>query len=191
MTQFTRALMVAAFATALIGSAAQAAPITMNPSPVILNGGSGSFTITLTSGDTNTNRLDFSVTGTGNGASTLASISFSGVSVLSAHETSDPGNMIGGLAIGSTVGGLLLDLGAPSSAAFFVRLSGTPTSATITGISTSKTHKLFGFIPSIVKQSIDVRFHTNGGGEVPIPEPSAALCFAAGLTLVATRLRRA
>ena len=41
------------------------------------------------------------------------------------------------------------------------------------------------------KQKIGVRFPTHGGpNEVPIPEPTAALCFAAGLGLVATRVRR-
>ena len=216
MTHFTRALTVGAFATAMwIASAMQAAPITMNPSPVTINGLNGTFTISLTSGDTATNRLNFSVTGSDPSgflpAAGIAAIVFDGVSVVSAGEISDPNGLITGLALPGTgmLTGILLDFGAPSTASFFVRLSGTPTSANIYSLTTANnmtsllssnttsctssyshygSHHCTTKLP--YKQKIGVRFHSDRE-EVPIPEPSAALCFAAGLTLVATRLRRA
>jgi hypothetical protein len=216
MTQYShRAVAAAFFATALlIASAVQAAPITMNPSPVTINGLNGTFTISLTSGDTATNRLNFSVVGSNPPgmlpAAGAAAIVFDGVSVIGAGEISDPHGLITGLAFpgSGTVAGILVDFGAPSTASFFVRLNGAPTTATIYSLTTMSTntstlsswsngncsdaghggryHKCTcSKLP--YKQKTTVRFHSE---ETPIPEPSAALCFAAGMLLVATRLRR-
>ena len=218
MTQFsTRALTAALFSAALlIASAMQAAPITMDANPVTINGLRGTFTISLTSGDTTNNRLNFSVTGSDPSgflpASGIAAIVFDGVSVVQAGEISDPNGLITGLSLpgSGTLAGVLLDFGAPSTASFFVRLSGTPTTASIYSLTTASSMNTLATTSSNCssyshhsyhndckppktlpyKQKIGVRFHTEGG-EVPIPEPTAALCFAAGLTLVATRLRRA
>jgi hypothetical protein len=220
MTLFsTRALTGALFAAAmLIASAMQAAPITMDANPVTINGLRGTFTISLTSGSTTNNQLNFSVTGSDPSgflpAAGIAAIVFDGVSVVSAGELSDPHGLITGLSIPGTgtLAGVLLDFGAPSTATFFVRLSGTPTTASIYSLASAtdmaklsptntyntsyscktdrRGHSYDCKPPKLpYKQKIGVRFSSDRE-EVPIPEPTAALCFAAGLTLVATRLRR-
>jgi hypothetical protein len=221
MKLITRAMTAAMFTAAtLIASAMTAAPITMDANPVTINGLRGTFTLSLTSGDTTNNRLNFSVVGSDPSgwlpATGIAAIVFDGVSVVSAGEISDPNGLITGLSLPGTgaLAAVLLDFGAPSTASFFVRLSGTPTTANIYSLaSASSMNTLLSTSSSNCnsnnnysrysnnnckppktlpyKQKIGVRFSTQGGnGEVPIPEPTAALCFAAGLALVATRVRR-
>ena len=221
MKLITRAMTAAMFTAAtLIASAMTAAPITMDANPVTINGLRGTFTISLTSGDTTNNRLNFSVVGSDPAgflpATGIAAIVFDGVSVVSAGEISDPNGLITGLSLPGTgtLAAVLLDFGAPSTASFSVRLSGTPTTANIYSLTTaSNMNSLLSTSSSSCsssnsrhghhsnnckppktlpyKQKIGVRFTTHGTpNEVPIPEPTAALCFAAGLGLVATRVRR-
>jgi hypothetical protein len=183
---------LAVFAVAAsLASAAQAAPITMSPDPVTLQGVRGHFTLSLQGGDTSDNRLVFGLRGSNPAGSLpaygVAAIVFNGVSVVSAGELTDPDSLISGMSIGSSaVGGLLVDFGDPSTASFFVRLSGAPTSAYIYSVSgtsalslSSSTSRQGCYLDKKV-----VRF------DAAIPEPGAGLCFAAGLALVATRLRR-
>src|SRR5262245_17585473 len=217
MKTFHRAAAAAFFATAILvaSAAVQASPITMGPNPVTINGLNGTFTISLQSGDTSNNRLNFGVLGSNPPgmapAFGVAAVVFHGVSVVQAGEISDPHNLITGISFPGTgtVSGVLVDFGAPSTASFFVRLSGTPTTAdwySVNGLNTSLTtltnynncssqshsfhhRRSFNKSPSISKTTTTFH-HDRDGGENPIPEPSAALCFAAGLTLVASRLRR-
>ena len=211
-----RAVAAAFVATAvLIAGAVQASPITMGPNPITINGLNGTFTISLQSGDTATNRLNFGVLGSNPPgmapAFGIAAVVFHGASVVQAGEISDPHNLITGISLpgSGTVAGVLVDFGAPSSASFFVRLNGTPTSADWYSLASPTTSfasvtnypncssQSYSFShyssckKSPYKQKITTVFHADRpGNENPIPEPSATLCFAAGLTLVASRLRR-
>jgi len=210
--------LTAACAMVLLGAAAHAAPITMSPDPVTFNGVRGTFTLDLTSGDSSTNVLTFKVTGSNPAgplpAAGVATLIFSGTNILSESEISDPDSMLSGLTLphsGEMVG-VLIDFGAPSTATFKLKLSSTPTTATLTSITSSgflstKTEKVtltFNTpkppvdVPPVYVPPVKPPVHpptlpppppTHGGGAA-IPEPSAALCFAAGLLLVGSRLRR-
>lgn len=179
--------LTAALATSLLlAAASQAAPITMSPDPVTVPGVRGTFTLSLESGDTSDNTLVFGITGSNPSgplpAAGVATLIFSGTSILSATELSDPDGMVSGLALpgSGTLVGLLIDFGAPSEATIRVRLSSTPTTATVTMV-----QSLFRVSKTTLTFS-----SAGGGGGAAIPEPSAALCFAAGLLLVGARLRR-
>ncbi len=187
-----RRSVLAVFAiAALFAGAAQAAPITMSPDPVTLPGMRGHFTLSLVNGDTSNNRLVFGLLGSDPPGSLpafgMAALVFNGVSVVSAGEISDPHNLIRGISIPGTgtVAGVLLDYGSPSTASFYVRLSGTPASATIYSLGGTSSLSLSRHSSMHWISKREVRFDA-----AAIPEPAAALCFAAGLTLVATRLRR-
>jgi hypothetical protein len=182
--------LTAAIATALLyTAAAQAAPITMSPDPVTLPGLRGTFTLSLTSGDTSNNTLVFGITGSNPSgplpAAGIATLIFSGANIVSATELSDPDGMVSGIGLpgSGTLVGLLIDFGVPSQAAIRVRLSSTPTTATVTMVQST-----FG----LKKTTLTFTAHNppSSGGGAAIPEPSAALCFAAGLALVGRRLRR-
>lgn len=190
----------AAFAAVLfLSGVGRAATITMNPDPVVIDGINGTFTLDLTSGDTTTNNLVFGITGSNPPgplpAVGLAAIIFNGTSVTSAGVLSDPDNLITGIALTQLggVAGLLVDYGAPSSATFYTQLGSTPTTATILSLSTPNLAGVAVDTMSWQRIKIDqqvVTFDVGGVREAAVPEPSAALCFAAGLGLVASRLRR-
>lgn len=191
--------LTAVFATALLyAAAAQAAPITMSPDPVTLPGLRGTFTLSLTSGDTSNNTLVFGIEGSNPSgplpAAGVATLIFSGTSIISATELSDPDGMVSGIALpgSNKLVGLLIDFGAPSQAAIRVRLSSLPTTATVTMVqNTFKVAKTtLTFTPHYPPTPPVHTPPTHGGGGAAIPEPSAALCFGAGLALIGSRLRR-
>jgi hypothetical protein len=191
-TSGIRRSLLAVFAIAVsFAGAVEAAPISMSPGPVTLQGVRGEFTLSLESGDTSTNRLEFSVLGSNPPGALpavgVAALVFHGVSVVSADEISDPHNLITGISIPGTgtVTGLLIDYNAPSTASFFVRLSGTPASATIYSLTPTMATSLSRVGTHRWISTQDVRFDS-----AAIPEPGAALCFTAGLALVASRIRR-
>lgn len=173
---------------------AQAAPITMSSESVTMEGLRGDFTISLESGETDTNELVFGVLGSNPPGSLpamgMAAIVFDDVSVLSAGEISDPDNLISGISISGTgtVTGVLIDFGAPSSANFFVRLSGLPTTATIYSLGSVDSGTLSRSSLMNWVSRTQVSFQSSAAA---IPEPGAALCFAAGLAVVSMRSRRA
>ena len=186
----------ACFALLLCAASANAAPITMSPDPVTLDGINGTFTLSLASGDSSTNSLVFDLLGSDPPgllpATGLAAIVFDGTSIVSANELSDPDNLIWGLSLPGTgmVAGVLIDFGAASEATFQVVLSSTPTTATIYSLNLTSTSTLYS---STSWQTLAIekeRVSFASGGAVPVPEPGAALCFASGLALVASRLRR-
>jgi hypothetical protein len=119
----------------------------------------------------------------------VAAIVFDDVSVLSAAEISDPDNLITGISISGTgtVTGVLIDFGAPSSASFFVRLSGLPTTATIYSLGSSDSGTLSRSSLMNWVSKTEVSFQASAAA---IPEPSAAICFAAGLVAVSIGTRR-
>jgi hypothetical protein len=182
-------------AVGIVGSAA-AAPISMvsgdGDGTVHLDGVVGSFDLTLASGDTATNSLVFQLVGNPP-AIGVGAIVFDGASILSASEVSDPDHLLTGLVLpnGHTVAGILIDFGSPSQASFQVVLGSTPTTATIFSLNLTGTSPLFTSTSwqTFALDKERVRF-TSGQGGTPVPEPTAALCFAAGLALVASRLRR-
>ena len=185
----------ASFALLLFAASAKAAPIAMSPDPVTLDGINGTFTLSLSSGDTSTNSLVFDLLGSGQTgifpAAGVAAIVFDGTSIVSANELSDPDNLITGLTIGSgTVAGVLIDFGAPSEATFKVVLNSLPTTATIYSLNLSSTSSVFNSTSwqRLAIEKTQVSF--SGATAAPVPEPAAALCFASGLALVASRLRR-
>ena len=178
--------------TLLLAVAAQAAPISMvsgdGDGVVRLDGVMGSFDLSMPSGNTATNTLVFQIQGNPP-AIGVAAIVFDGATVLSATELADPSHLLSGLAVPSTgvVAGVLVDFGAPSQASFQVVLSSLPSTASVYSLNLTDTSPLFRS-NSWQKLSIEkeqVRFST-----AAIPEPGAALCFATGLTFVASRLRR-
>jgi hypothetical protein len=173
---------------------AQGSSITMSPGPVTMQGLRGDFTISLQSGDSTTNDLVFSVLGSNPSGSLpaagIAAIVFDDVSVLTAGEIADADNLITGISISGTgtVAGVLIDFGAPSTASFFVRLSGLPTTATIYSLGSVESGTLS-------RSSLSTRWISKTevsfqGSAAPIPEPSAAICFAAGLVAVSIGSRR-
>jgi hypothetical protein len=190
-TAMRRSVLAVFVIAASLASAAQAAPITMSPGPVTFQGIRGDFTLSLQGGDTSDNRLVFGLLGSNPPGSLpavgVAALVFHGVSVVSAGEISDPHSLITGISIPGTgtVTGLLVDYNAPSTASFFVRLSGTPASATIYSLTPTLSMSLSRYSTHSWISKTEVRFDS-----AAIPEPGAALCFAAGLALVASRIRR-
>jgi hypothetical protein len=86
---------------------------------------------------------------------------------------------------------LLVDFSSPSSESFWAQLSGTPTTATVYALNLNSLGNIrdHGDILENAVESHRVRFTTAGGPAVP--EPSAAMVFAAGLLVAwATRQRR-
>jgi hypothetical protein len=189
---------MACLALLLFAASAKAAPIAMSPDPVTLDGINGTFTLSLASGDTSTNSLEFDLLGsdqTGFFPTTgLAAIVFDGTSVVSATELSDPDNLIYGLSIPGTgvVAGVLVDFGTASEATFQVVLGSTPTTATIYSLNLKSTSTLYDSTSwqRLAIEKVQVSFSSADGASAPVPEPAAALCFASGLALVASRLRR-
>jgi hypothetical protein len=187
----------AGFALLLLAAAAKAAPITMSPDPVTLDGINGTFTLSLASGDTSDNSLVFDLLGSDQTGffptSGLAALVFDGTSVVSASEISDPDNLIWGLSVPGTgvVAGVLVDFGTASEATFQVLLSSAPTTATIYSLNLTSTSSLYDSTSwqRLAIEKTQVSF-SPGGASAPVPEPAAALCFASGLALVASRLRR-
>jgi hypothetical protein len=186
---------VALAVSVLSGVAAQAAPITMTTSgggsTAVLDGVIGSFDLTLHSGETTTNTLVFQIEGNPP-AMGVAAIVFDGATILSASEIagSDPHNLLTGFAAPSTgmAAGVLIDMGAPSSARFQIVLSTTPTTARLYSLNLTNISSLYRSTTwnQLAIDKTDVRFSTAAA----IPEPGAALCFGAGMAFVASRLRR-
>jgi len=191
----SRAAIAALVAAAGLAGSASAAPISMVSADgdglVQLDAVVGSFDLTLTSGDTATDSLVFQLVGHPP-ALGVGAIVFDGTSILSASELSDPDHLLTGLVLpnGRTVAGVLIDFGAPSQASFQVVLGSAPTTATVYSLNLTNTSPLFSTSASWQTFALDkeqVRFASGDGA--PVPEPGAALCFAAGLALVASRLR--
>jgi hypothetical protein len=189
---------VAALVAALgLAGSASAAPISMVSADgdglVHLDAVVGSFDLTLTSGDTATNSLVFNIVGQPP-AFGVGAIVFDGTTILSASELADPDHLLTGLVLpnSNTVAGILIDFGAPSQASFRVVLGSTPTSATVFSLNLTGTSPLFGSTSwqTFALDQEHVRFVSGQGTGTPVPEPAAALCFATGLALVASRLRR-
>jgi hypothetical protein len=191
----SRAAIAALVAAIGIAGSASAAPISMVSADgdglVKLDGVVGSFDLTLASGDTATNSLVFQLVGHPP-AMGVGAIVFDGATILSASELSDPDHLLTGLVVPNTgtVAGVLIDFGSPSQASFRVVLGSTPTTATVFSLNLTGTSPLYTSTSwqTFALDREHVRF-TSGQG-TPVPEPAAALCFAAGLALVATRLRR-
>jgi hypothetical protein len=190
----SRAAIAALVAAMGVAASASAAPISMvsadGDGSVKLDGVVGSFDLTLASGDTATNSLVFQIVGNPP-AMGVGAIVFDGATILSASELSDPDHLLTGLVVPNTgtVAGVLIDFGSPSQASFRVVLGSTPTTATVFSLNLTGTSALFTSTSwqTFALDRERVRF-TSGQG-TPVPEPGAALCFAAGLALVASRLR--
>jgi hypothetical protein len=193
----SRAAIAALVAAVGIAGSASAAPISMVSADgdglVKLDGVVGSFDLSLANGDTATNTLVFQLVGNPP-AMGVGAIVFDGNTILSASELSDPDHLLTGLVVPNTgtVAGVLIDFGAPSQASFRVVLGSSPTTATVFSLNLTGTSPLYTSTSwqtfALDKES--VRFASGGEGGAPVPEPGAALCFASGLALVASRLRR-
>ncbi|HXK22375.1 MAG TPA: hypothetical protein VMS55_06810 [Myxococcota bacterium] len=195
LQNLSRAAIAALVAAVGIAGSASAAPISMvsgdGDGIVHLDGVIGSFDLTLASGDTATNSLVFQLVGNPP-AIGVGAIVFDGTSILSASELSDPDHLLTGLVLPNshTVAGILVDFGSPSQASFRVVLGSTPTTATVFSLNLTGTSSFYTSTSwqTFALDKERVRFTSDGG--TPVPEPAAALCFAAGLALVASRARR-
>jgi len=196
-------LLVAALVVSFAG-AASAATITMTPNPAEVGSIMGNdFNIRLDSGDSITNILNFTAEGAGGTSVAVGALLFhDGVSVLSASDSTgglmNPDNVVSGLVTpGGAVAGLLVDFGDPSSESFSLQLDGTPTTATLYALNADNI-KEFTSNKEFLKNALDrteLRFSTGssepgGGPSTAVPEPSAALIFAAGLLVAQAGIRR-
>jgi hypothetical protein len=198
-------LLIMAVAVSWAGTAS-AATIEMTPNPASVNAILGSdFNLILDHGDSETNILQFTAEGAGGcgwgcGSVAIAAIVFDDVSVLSATDVDggflSAGNVVRGIVTpGGAVAGLLIDFGAPNSESFTLTLSATPTTATLYALNLDHLDDVQSKddIHANIKDSTTLRFvtaGTSGGPGAAVPEPSAALVFAAGLLVVHSRLRR-
>jgi hypothetical protein len=191
---------LAALAALLYTAAAQAAPIEMitedGTGNVTLSGVMGSFELSLLSDQSSGNTLAFQIQGNPP-AFGVAAIVFDGTTILSASELSDPDRLITGLVVPKTgmVAGVLVDFTKEGKeASFQVMLSSFPATATIYSLNLTSVSPLFASQNwqrlAIDQQGVGFYDGFSDGDAVPLPEPGAALCFAAGLALVASRLRR-
>jgi hypothetical protein len=191
-----------------LSSTASAAPITKTPGSVGIHSVVGiDFTLSFDGGDTSDNMLDFTLAGAGGcggfcPSTAVAAMVFDDVDVLAAGDENsgffDPDNVIRKLSTpGGIVAALLVDLGGPNLESFWLQLSDAPTSATIYALALDNINGIHGsdeFLGCIV-ESTRVSFSPSGGPSTPnpsptVPEPSAALVFAAGLVAAHRRLRR-
>lgn len=192
LTNLCRAALIALAASTLLSVAGQAAPITMITSggsdTATLNGVIGSFDLSLQSGDTATNTLVFRIEGNPPAVG-VAAIVFDGATILSASELSDPDNLLTGFGAPGThlAAGVLFDFSGKPPAVFQIALDSAPTTATLYSLNLKGTSTLYRSTSwrKLAIETVGVRFSS-----AAIPEPAAALCFAAGLALVASRLRR-
>lgn len=189
-------------ALVLVGSAS-AASISMSPNPATIDAILGNdFTLRLDSGDSETNLLNFTVTGGGSScllcpSTAVAAIVFDGSTVLSAGD-SDSGlfsasNVVRGLITpDGAVAGLLIDVSTPSSEAFWLKLSSTPTTATLYSLSLTSLDavKSANDIVANVVQSTQLTFSVRGVSGAAVPEPTAAVVFGMGLLVAHAGLRR-
>jgi hypothetical protein len=194
--------MVAALIVCFAG-AASALSITMTPNPAEVGSLLGSnFSLRLDSGDSDTNILNFTATGGGCTdclSVAVAAILFDDVSVLSATDSAggmfNPDNVVRGIVTPEgAVAGLLVDFGDPNSESFSLTLNGTPTTATLyaldfrdVGEIESKAHMLAN---ALDKTRLTFSTGTGSTSAAPVPEPSAALIFAAGLLVAQAGIRR-
>lgn len=199
MRRWTSGLLTIAVGLFVAGAAA-AVPISMNPNPVTVNSVLGSnFTLTYDGGDTIDNVLNFTVAGPGGcgilcPSTAVAAMVFDGVDVTSAGDTEsglfNANNIIHGIATpGGNLAALLLDFGSPNSEAFWAQLNGTPTTATVYALDLDDlgmVHDLDDILGSFIDAQ-RVEFSTPGQ---QVPEPSAAMVFAAGLLLARGAVRR-
>ncbi|MBK7949237.1 MAG: hypothetical protein IPK00_10975 [Deltaproteobacteria bacterium] len=188
-------------ALALAG-AASAASIQMSPNPATIDAFLGNdFSLRLDSGDSTTNILNFTVTGGGGcgllcPSTAVAAIVFDGATVLSANDTNSnifsAGNVVRGLITpDGAVAGLLIDLSAPSSEAFSLKLSSTPTTATLFSLNLDSLDRIrtASDIVANVVDSTQLTFSVRGVSGSAVPEPSAALVFGMGLLVAHAGLR--
>jgi hypothetical protein len=189
-----RTAIVSLAVSVLLGVAAQAAPITMQTSgggsTAVLDAVVGSFSVSLGSGDTATNELAFVIDGN-TPAVGVAAMVFDGATILDS-DLFDPDHMITGFVLPNSgaVAGVLIDFTGKDAATLTLKLSSTPTTATIYSLNllgTSTLYRSDNWRRFAIEKDI-LTFSSNGGA--PIPEPGAALCFGAGLILVGSRLRR-
>lgn len=186
----------------IVASAASATSISMSPNPARVDAFIGhDFSLRLDSGSSLTNRLNFTISGAGGcgglcPSTAVAMIVFDGTTVLSARDADggllSPGNVVRGFVTsGGSVAGLLIDAGAPSSEAFTLRLSSTPTTATLYALNLDSLSSVgdLSSVLSRVKESTRLTFSVRGGSTA-VPEPSAALVFGSGLVAVALGMRR-
>ena len=187
-----------------IASSANAAPIQMSPNPASVNAVLGhDFNLILDSGDSETNTLNFTVEGSGGcggfcPSTAFAAIVFDGASVLDASDTDSSwfssGNVVRGLITpDGSVAGLLVDFGAASSESFTLTLDATPTTATLYALNLDNLDEITSHadIRGNVTDSTRLQFTTDTTRpSSPIPEPSAAIVFAAGLLISQAGLRR-
>lgn len=193
-------IVVAALIVCFAG-AASALPITMTPNPAEVGSLFGSnFSLRLDSGDSDTNILNFTATGGGCTdcmSVAVAAIVFDDVSVLTAVDSVggrfDPNNVVRSVVTpGGAVAGLLVDFGDPTSESFSLTLSGTPTTATLFALNFSDVRQI-GSKTDILASILDktrLKFSTGRESVAPVPEPSAALVFAAGLLIAQAGIHR-
>lgn len=185
-----------------MATAAAATPIQMSPNPATIDAVLGNdFSLRLDSGDSATNVLQFTVTGGGGcglfcSSTAVAAIVFDGATVLSATDADSslfsPGNVVRGLVTpGGAVAGLLIDAGTPSAESFTLRLSSTPTTATLYSLnldSLSRIRSTSDITASFV-QATKLTFGVRGVSGAAVPEPSAAIVYGLGLLVAYAGLR--
>lgn len=198
-----KTLMAAPLLLLVLTGAAHAASIEMTPNPATIDAFVGfDFSLRLDSGDSETNVLDFTVSGAGGcgflcPSTAVAAIVFDGTTVLSANDSDSglfsAGNVVRGLITpDGAVAGLLIDLSAPSSESFSLKLASTPTTATLYSLSLNSLDgiKSSSDILTSVSQSTKLSFRIRGGPGLAVPEPSAAVVFGMGLLVAHAGLRR-
>jgi hypothetical protein len=191
---------VAALIVSFAGTAS-ASSITMTPNTAEVGSLFGSnFTLRLDSGDSDTNILNFTATGGGCTdclSVAVAVILFDDVSVLSASDSAggmfNPDNVVRSIVTpDGAVAGLLVDFGDPNSESFSLTLNGTPTTATLYALNFSDISQIESSAHMLanVLDKTRLTFSTDSGGVAPMPEPSAALVFGAGLLVAHAGIRR-
>ncbi|MFO0690907.1 MAG: hypothetical protein U0900_19580 [Myxococcota bacterium] len=182
--------------------AATATPIQMTPNPAVIDAAVGNdFSLRLDAGDSATNVLQFTVTGGGGcglfcSSTAVAAIVFDGATVLSATDADSSlfsaGNVVRGLVTpDGAVAGLLIDAGSPSSESFALRLSSTPTTATLYSLSLDSLNRLrrLSDVTSSFVESTKLTFSVRGAAGAVVPEPSAAIVYGLGLLVAGAALR--
>jgi hypothetical protein len=158
----------------------------MNPDPVVIGSATGgSLSFSLVSGDSDTNLFLFSVTSDPIVFDVL-SLEFD-TQVFDAGVVDDPdGIIMAGFFSNSAVTGFVVDFHTESTATFYVQTESTPTSMSVWQ----------GYMdPQLVASasftlgSTSFQEHLGDSASV-MPEPTAALVFAAGLVIVGSATRR-